>query len=695
MLHYTFSSRYLHCRLLLLGLFGLWTPMQNASAHSGALQEVVVIGRQEEKSRIVAGSGNVNAATLGSLALERSGDLLELIPGMVATQHSGSGKANQYFLRGFNLDHGTDFATRVDFMPVNMVSHGHGQGYTDLNFVIPELIHSIQYRKGPYYSDMGDFSGVGEAHLNSAAFLAENKISVNLGQYGYQRLLAISQIPTGEGQWLAAAEAQNYDGPWDNTQEDVNKKNLWLKYATGNASQGLQLSFMAYHNRWNAADQIPLRAINDGRVSRYSTIDPSSGGQSQRYSLSVQKRSHDESGSWFSSAYLIRYGMDLWSNFTYYTQPEGDQIYQQDQRWLAGGEIAHTFDYTLGNFPASHTVGWQGRYDSIDPVGLDHSQQRTRVNVVRRDQVQQWNNGLYWKTALRWHPNWTSVANLRWNYHHFDVDTLEAQSEASLLANQGSKTASLWAGGLRTQYSPKAQWSVYWNIGRGYHSNDARGVLAQLDPVTGAPISAAEALVPVDSTELGADWQSEDGFWGSSVALWTTHIDSELLFVGDAGSTEDTGAASQRYGIEWTLNLQPSESLSLQADYAYTTAKLLDTPTNEQDIAGALRSVIKLFGQWNIAQNWSTALEWRYIGPYPLGENVMASRSQKADWYLDYTPSEHWQWRASVFNIFDRKGYDVEYWYESQLLDESEPQADRHVHSFVPRALRVELTYAF
>lgn len=668
----------------------------SALSHSGMLQEVEVVGRRDNTQGLTlnAGEGTIGSATLSNVVLERNGDLLELVPGMVATQHSGSGKANQYFLRGFNLDHGTDFATRVDFMPLNMVSHGHGQGYTDLSFVIPELIHSISYRKGPYYGDVGDFAGVGEAHLHSAAFLPEDKASLTLGDYGYRRLFAVTQVPTGLGQWLVAAEGQTYDGPWKNTQEDVQKKNVWLKYASGNAQQGIDVALMAYHNRWNSADQIPLRAVDDGRLSPFSTVDPSSGGESERFSLSLQKRSHTDTTSSLASAYLIRYGMDLWSNFTYFTRSGGDQIMQQDRRWIAGSDLSHSFRQDFAGKAASHTIGWQFRYDHIDPVSLGTSIKRIPRELTRSDKIDQYASGLYWQSAFNWQSDWTSVLNIRWNFHGFDVDPIAAGATESLSDNGGIRHASIWTGSLRNQYTPTETFTLFWHIGRGYHSNDARGVLARRDPVSGDPIPSAEALVPVDSTEMGGNWRSADGMWSSSFAVWATHVESELLFVGDEGVTEDVGASSDRYGIEYVLAMLPSESWLLQADYAYTHAQL-NQDNGDEAIPGALRSVVQLQARWDVNEQWSVAAQWRHIGRYPLGDGVMADSRRKADLNLRFQPADTWAFTASALNLFNDEGYDVEYWYESQLAGEVAPVVDRHVHSVAPRALRLQVEYAF
>lgn len=671
---------------------------QEVSAHSGVLEEVLVVGRKPQVNSAVRGTnaGFVEREYLDRLALERTGDVLELVPGLVATQHSGSGKANQYFLRGFNLDHGTDFLTRVDYMPVNMVSHGHGQGYTDLNFLIPELVQTIDYRKGPFYSDLGDFSGTGEAHLRTAAFLPGQLLSLEAGGFGYHRTVLAGQKEVGPGNWLLAGEFQSYDGPWENVDEDVHKTNVWLKYASGGPEAGTDISLMFYDNRWNAADQIPLRAIESGTISPFSTIDPSSGGESYRYSLSLQQRGHRDNSVWFASVYAIRYGMDLWSNFSYFTDQErGDQIYQQDERALFGGDAAITLAQTyFAGLKASHSIGWNGRYDAVDPVGLFQTEQRDIRGPVRQDELSQWSNALYWQMAVQVLPSWTSTVNVRWNFHHFEVDPLAAAVPETLAANAGERSADLWTGGLRNRFAINDHSELYWNVGRSYHSNDARGVLAKRDPTSGEPIAAADPLVPVDGTEIGGDWRSPDERWQFSASFWVLQVASELLFVGDAGTTEDSGSKSRRYGGEVGAAYKPTANFNVFVDYSRTRSRLTDKTLEFRDIAGALEEVVSLRAAYAWAENWQASLAWRHLGDYALDEGRRAGSADKVDVKMSYL-SGPWRIDLAVLNALDSADHDIEYFYESQLPGEADPVADHHIHSFVPRTARVKLAYEF
>lgn len=688
-------SRNFHLSAALILVFS----QQDVLAHSGVLEEVLVVGRKPQVNSAVRGTnaGFVEREYLDRLALERTGDVLELVPGLVATQHSGSGKANQYFLRGFNLDHGTDFLTRVDYMPVNMVSHGHGQGYTDLNFLIPELVQTIDYRKGPFYSDLGDFSGTGEAHMKTAAFLPGNLLSVEAGEFGYHRTVLAGQKEVGPGNWMIAGEFQGYDGPWKNVDEDVRKTNIWLKYASGGPEAGTDISLMVYDNRWNAADQIPLRAVETGAISPLSTIDPSSGGESYRYSLALQKRGHRDNSVWFASVYAIRYGMDLWSNFSYFTdQDQGDQIYQQDERLLVGGDAALTLAQTyLGSLKASHTIGWNWRYDAIDPVGLFQSEGRATRSPVRQDKVDQWSNAVYWQMAVQLLPRWTSTLNLRWNFHQFEVDPLAAAVPETLAGNSGDRSADLWTGALRNRFLVSEQSELYWNLGRSYHSNDARGVLATLDPTSGDPIESADPLVPVDGTEVGGSWRTADQRWQFSASLWALQVASELLFVGDEGTTEDSGAKSRRHGGELGVAYRPTDNFNLSLDYAHTQSRLLDNSLEFRDIAGALEQVVSLRSAYRWGDGWEASLAWRYLGDYALDEGQRADSAEKVDLKISYASLSAWRVDLAVLNLFDSADHDIEYFYESQLLGEAEPVADRHIHRFVPRTARLKVAYAF
>ena len=318
----------------------------STSSEGDSLQVYDEVEVRERADRLVGLATSSNEGSVGRLDLARRpilrpGELIETTPGVVATQHSGGGKANQFFVRGFNLDHGTDFSLRVDGMPVNMPSHGHGQGYADLNFLIPEMVDRLRYRKGPYFADVGDFSAAGSADIQLRSSLDNSQITFTGGSYGYGRLLwADSTETSGGGTILAALEAFNEDGPWTREQDYEGYKGV-VRYVAGDALRGHSLTLMGYDADWLSTDQVPRRAVESGLIDRFDLIDPGPRGSTERFSLSFETHRGDESSFSEFSAYVISYDFDLISNFTYLLEdPEnGDQFEQVDERTIGGFDV--------------------------------------------------------------------------------------------------------------------------------------------------------------------------------------------------------------------------------------------------------------------------------------------------------------------------------------------------------------------
>ena len=311
--------------------------------------------------------GAIGSVDLRDLPLLRRGELLETVPGMVVTQHSGDGKANQYFLRGFNLDHGTDFAFSVDHVPVNLPSHAHGQGYSDLNFLIPELIDSIDYKKGPFYSEVGDFSGAGAAEINLVNTLPHNILNVQAGMFDFVRILLAGSPKIGAGNLLYAFEYNHYDGPW-NVPEHSNRFNGFLRYHLQNGDDELNITANAYYAPgWTSTDQVAQRAINEGVISRFGALDPSDGGKTGRYLLSLDWTRHEDYGATRLTVYGFYYDHSLFSNFTYFLDDpvHGDQFNQVDKRYVTGADLKQTWNQTWWGAKVENTAGWQVRNDYI------------------------------------------------------------------------------------------------------------------------------------------------------------------------------------------------------------------------------------------------------------------------------------------------------------------------------------------
>jgi hypothetical protein len=633
-----------------------------------------------------ASQGRIENELLKSRPALRPGEVLEYVPGVIVTQHSGDGKANQYFLRGFNLDHGTDFATWVDGMPVNMPSHGHGQGYSDINFLIPELVDYIDYRKGPYFARNGDFSLAGSADIAYRRRLDAPFAQLTLGENKYARgLFAGSTALNSDGRTLMAGlELLHNDGPWT-LAENLKKLNGLLTLSDGSAARGWSASFMGYDASWQSTDQVPLRAIADGTIDRFGHIDPTDGGNSSRYSLSGEWRDLGDKGGTRVSAYLMRYELQLFSNFTYAMDDpvDGDQFEQKDERTVAGVTAARTWNGTLLGRESRTELGAQLRHDRIR-VGLHKTRQRDRLSTTREDDVQETGLGLYGENSLTWTPWLRSVLGLRADAYRFDVNHIGGSAAT---AGSGTEDETQLSPKLSVIFGPWARTEFFVNAGRGFHSNDARGVTDTADPVPG--------LVAGRGGEIGVRTEAIPGLQ-SSLSLWQLKTDSELVYVGDAGATE-AGRPGKRTGIEWNNRWIPASWFLLDADLAWTRARYSDESPDGDRIAGAVERAASVSMTVRDMGPWFGTLQFRYLGPRPLIEDnsERSSSSLLTNLRVGRKLAPHVEFMIDVFNLFDREVNDIEYFYESQLPGEGAPVADRHIHPAEPRTLRATLLVRF
>lgn len=673
-------------------LLTLLLPLSVSSQES--LVEIEVIGRKVNLlgDALSASEGRVSFQEIRQRPVLRAGDVLETVPGLVATQHSGSGKANQLFLRGFNLDHGTDFATSIDGMPVNLRTHGHGQGYTDLNFIIPEMVQEILYRKGPYYAEVGDFSGAGSANFVTRDNSVDSVVQLGAGEFGYTRALAMANARGVGGDLVFALEHQRYDGPWENLEEDVGKTNLQLKQFWQGESGETTLSLMAYRNGWNAADQIPDRAVQSGLISKLGSLDPTTGGESSRYSLSLSSQSEIASGDLSVNVFAIDYDMDLYSNFTYFTSSEGDQFKQIDSRRIYGGNITLESEQEWASQTVINTFGADVRLDDINEVGLLSTSGRRIRDTLRLDRVIESSIGVFWQSELSWTDRLRTVAGVRYDRFWFDVKALDALVPSTLTDNSGKTDDGITTASLHTAYRLGDSQELYASLGSGFHSNDARGTVISRDPTTGAEIEPVDELVPTRGAELGWRVYLTDRL-NATVALWQLDIESELVFVGDAGSTEDTGASSEREGLELSAYYQLNNAVGLDFEYAQSKAQFTAPVDGSYDVPGALDRVISAGVNYQPNDRVFTHLRFRYFGDYPLAGGQRAAGSSMTNLRLGYEVSDSIQLSLDLLNLFDSDDHDVEYFYPSQLIGEPGPVDDHHYHVFEPRALRLYLQF--
>lgn len=656
------------------------------------LETVEVVGHYENGvgTSDAASAGVVTAKLLENRPALRPGEVLEFVPGVIVTQHSGDGKANQYFLRGFNLDHGTDFATSVAGMPVNMRTHAHGQGYTDLNFLIPELVERIDYKKGPYYAELGDFANAGAAQMALFNTLPRGIASLTLGEHQFTRALLADSADTGEGSLLYALELSRNNGPWDEP-EHFHKSNGVLRYSQGEADNGFSITGMAYSARWDSTDQIPQRAVDEGLIGRFGSLDPSDGGETHRYSLSFEGVRGDADGRSDLSLYAIRSDLKLFSNFTYFLDNpiDGDQFEQAERRWVYGLAASHTWLGQWRGHPSDTRLGVEGRYDDIDPVALYATAQRDRLDTTRRDAVKEGSAGVYLSNSTRWSDWLRSVIGVRFDTYHFDVNS-------NLAANSGSRNDSITSPKFSLIFGPWAKTEFFLNYGEGFHSNDARGVTQHVSVSEEGATEPVTPLVKVRGAEIGARSEIVPGLQ-SSIALWQLRLDSELVFVGDAGDTEPT-RASKRYGIEWSNHYRAGEHLLIDLDLSASHARFTEFDPAGDYIPGAVDKVASFGITLTDLGPWLAEFQLRYFGPRPLIEDNSVRSKSTTLAYLrgGYRFSRDWKLLVDVFNLFDRKASDIDYYYASRLRGEpAEGVEDRHFHPVEPRTVRASVIYNF
>lgn len=637
-----------------------------------------------------ASQGYVSPQEIAVVPAYRTGEFLEAVPGLVVTQHSGEGKANQYFVRGFNIDHGTDLAITIDGMPVNMRTHGHGQGYADTNFMIPEIMRGLTYRKGPYFAPEGDFSSAGAIHLDIADKLEKNFGRIEVGSFGHRRAVAGMSAPTGlDGTVLVAAEALMFDGPWDRP-DDLEKFNGVMRYSRGSFNNGFALTAMAYSGHWSSTDQVPLRAVESGIIDRFGTLDPTDGGSSHRYSLSGRWNQTDSNSQTRVSAYVVKSDMSLFSNFTYFLNDpvNGDQFQQTDDRVLAGGTASKTFFGTLaGGVKSETTVGFEGRYDDID-VGLFNTRKRSHLSTVRADNVQEGSVGVFVENSLRWTDWLRTTTGLR-------GDLYTASVESNMPVNSGNDTDSILSPKFGLVLGPWSSTEFYFNAGTGFHSNDARGTVTTVDPVSGDPTSPTPFLVRSKGAEIGVR-TTPNSWLTSTFSLFVLDFDSEIVFVGDAGTTE-ASLPSRRIGGEYSLHAKLLPWLSLDFDAAYTHARFreVDPAAPGRYIPGAIEGVVAAGLSFDNLDNWFGSINVRYFGPRPLIEDN-SQRSQSStpvSASLGYRFNDGLVVRLDGYNLLDQTASQIDYYYASRLPGEpADGVEDIHFHPMEPRSFRLSLT---
>ncbi|WP_266158217.1 TonB-dependent receptor [Dyella silvatica] len=673
-------------------------PSELTSSHAKTMASVDVTGHYDNGvgSSDASSQGIILGRLLQDIPLLRPGQVLEAIPGMVVTQHSGDGKANQYFLRGYNLDHGTDFATQLDGVPVNMPTNAHGQGYSDLNFLIPELVQQIDYRKGTYFAQNGDFSAAGSADISYREVIEHPFVQLTLGSDDYRRVLLAGSFPllpsTAHAPTvLAAIEGLGENGPWKHP-ERMRKINGLLRLSNGDAARGWSLDALAYDAHWNATDQVPLAWLKSAQLCRFCAVDPTDGGNSARDILSAEWHASDADGYTRISAYLEHYRLQLFSNFTFYElRPDtGDQFAQKEARNLLGVKLAHAWTHNLFGRDSSTEAGLQVRHDHIR-VGLFNTADRVPFETVSDSRVGETEAAVYVENSTTWNPWFRTVLGVR-------QDTIQMHlSSLSLATNSGNASASRTSPKLALIFGPWAKTEFFINAGTGFHSNDARGAIYRIDPTTATQAMPAPPFAGARGGELGVRTELVPGLQ-SSLTGWRLDSASELVYNADSaiGTTSPNGA-STRYGIEWNNHLTLNQWLLLDADLAYTHARFTHPNENDQRgsyIPNAVPKVASIGFSTQGLKDWSGTIKLRYIGRYPLSQDgsLMGPSATVIDLRVSRDINPSLALSLDVLNLFDRSYYDIAYEQDYRATPTSPTvPSGITVHPGEPREFRLTL----
>jgi outer membrane receptor protein involved in Fe transport len=713
------------------------TSTNDTNAESSGLQEVTVTAQRLDLlgTAQTASEGVVTDQELQLLPTYRPGQLLETVPGLIVTLHSGEGKANQYLLRGYNLDHGTDLETYVDGMPINQPTHAHGQGYTDMNFLIPELADELTYTKGPYYANVGDFGAVGSVHV-SYRDTTPDQVAATVGMYGFQRIFTAGTTELGRGQLLAAVELQHYDGHFE-TPDDQRKENVVLRYSEGDAKNGYSLTGMVYHGLWTNTTDIPLRAITEGLVpNRFGTLDPSDGGRAWRTSLSFN--GHETVGEGFltTSAFFIENQLHLINNFTHFlTDPiQGDQEDQIENRHAFGGQANYTLPVPLGSIPNDLSVGVLTRYDllhvSRNPSEDQISQpaEDDPPSFTNDDRVWLFSGAAYVQATTHWTDTFRSVLGFREDYQHgTDIDYEAAYHETAGYSNTGTAQQQLPQPKGSLIYRATDTLELYASAGRGFHSADLRGVNQDVSVDLGLPHT--QLLSKQEGQEVGVRATPAPNFT-LTFALFNLWQQSETIIDPDVGA-DSAGPPSRRYGFEVNVTYKINRFLefygSVSGDHTRFTHPLDDgtghegTYITDAPVAtGSLALYLTDLGPW------SGGLSYRYLGDYPLSSGPCNNAAAVHDFpgvatscanaptalgqvngkgfgetNLDvhYALPDKWSASMGIYNLFNVHAAAAEFWYVDRLQNEiatyPDGRADIHEHPLEPIMVRLTLAKQF
>jgi hypothetical protein len=651
-------------------------------------ETVLVFGRSTQligEAR-AASEGVVGEADFETRPLLRPGELVEVIPGMVAAQHSGGGKANQYYLRGFNLDHGTDFAGSIDGVPLNLRAHPHMNGYLDLNFLIPEVVETVKFRKGTGYAENGDFSAAAAADFYTHDKAHENFIGVSATDDNEYRGVAMGSFDVGEtGTLLGAIEYEGGDAAYDNPAR-LKKSATYFKYTTDALTNAkLHIAFLSYDNDWHATDQMPSRAIKSGQISRLGTLDPDLGGYTSRYILSA--------GLDWDNASVMAYGENyqfrLFNNPTFFLdQVNGDEFVQYTNRKALGarGQIRGS-DIAAGPIKLDWRLGSDIRHDFIESDGLARTKARVIFDTIRDDSGDVTLADVWGDVTLHWTDKLRTTFGARQDAIWYNFDAIQPE-------NSGSSDETKFSPKFSAAYTFTPALETYASYGKAFHTNDPRGGLLHTDPNTGDPTDPIKVFVESKGGEIGLRYQPSSTF-NVALSAFQLELDSELIFVGDAGTSEPS-SPTKRYGAEINAFWQPLNWLTFDASGAWSHARFVDVPKDESRIPNALEFVGSAGATLTFENGWTGSARIRYLGESALIEDNSVRGDPSFLMNIGVSKEfERFSIGVDLLNATNSKDNEIEYYYESQLQGEAAPVADRMIHPLEPRTVRLVLKAKF
>lgn len=601
--------------------------------------------------------------------INNSQDVLRYIPGLFIAQHAGGGKAEQIFLRGFDIDHGTDISISVDGMPVNMPSHAHGQGYSDLHFLIPETIERVDFNKGPFYAEYGDFTTAGYVSFKTKDHTDQNLIKLEGGQYGTFRSVGMFNLLADErkDQLFLAGELFGSDGYFESSQ-GFRRYNSLAKYSSElNSKTQLKATVSSFYSTWTASGQIPVRAVESGQISRFGAIDDTEGGETSRSNVNLQLVQDLGAATLTNQVYYSHYRFNLVSNFTFFLNDpvNGDQITQSETRDILGYKGEYLRDDYWGHVKLESKWGATMRYDWVDDIRLSHTKDRMEVlSDLARGDVKQGNASVYFGEKIAFLPQLVLDAELRYDHLFFNYTNRLDQSQKS--EDQG-----IWSPKARLNYQAARNLSFFVKVGTGFHSNDTRVVVAQ---------NGKEILPKAYGQDIGMFYKPAP-WLAMNLTLWNLDLDQEFVYVGDEGIVE-AGGKTNRKGLDISVRAELTPWLFADVDMTYTKARAVGEPEAAQYIplAPEFTSIGGL--SFDSKTGWTGSLRYRYLGDRAANEDksVIPAGYYVMDAVVNYTRPKY-QISLTVENLLNQE------WKEAQFLTESrldtEPQSVEEIH-FTP-----------